>query len=67
MVNNSNPMWNPNKMKMAQLCNGDNSLPIKIEAWSYDEAGSNKLYGECITCVNQILNETKKFNLTKKQ
>lgn len=41
MVNNTNPMWNPMKIKMAQLCNGDRQLPIKFEVYSYNEAGNH--------------------------
>lgn len=48
---------------MAQLCNGDKSLTIKIDVYSQEPSGADKLYGSAKTNVNQILNEKKDFDL----
>lgn len=52
MMNNTAPIWNPSKIKMQQLCNGDPNLPIKVAVYSQDEAGNDKIYGEAKTTVN---------------
>eukprot|EP00347_Sterkiella_histriomuscorum_P005523 403356292 len=66
MVNNTRPIWNPNKLKISQICNGDLNLPIKIEVYSQVENGRDELYGEAKTTLNQIKSGTKQFNLTNK-
>lgn len=66
MYNNTTPIWNPNKIKLTQLCNGEYSLPIKFSFYSHDEGGTDQLYGEATTTVNKIQNDSKKLSLMKK-
>ena len=63
---NTTPVWNPFKIKLGQLCNGDRALPLKIEVFSHDEEHTDKLYGECLTTINTIIVDNKKeYNLMK--
>ena len=49
MVNNTRPIWNPSKLKVSQICNGDLTLPVKIEVYSEVENGNDQCYGEAKT------------------
>ncbi len=59
-------MFNPQKMKLSLMCNGDRQLPIKFEVFSSEENGSDKQYGETVTTVAQLLEGKKEHILTKK-
>lgn len=59
LVNNTAPMFNPCKLKLAMLCNGDKDLPIKFSFYSMEENGNDKFYGEVITTVTKIVNGEK--------
>ncbi len=48
---------------MAVLCNADKNLPIKIEVWSKNEAGTDALYGGGITTVNELSSGQKNIEL----
>lgn len=54
MVNNTKPIWNPCKIKVSQLCNGDLTLPIMIEVYSEVENGNDQYYGGAKTSLSQI-------------
>ena len=57
--NNLNPRWNPIKMSMQQLCNGDRDRPLVIECFDYNGSGRHKLIGLVRVSANQLfeLNE----------
>ena len=57
--NNLNPQWNPIKMSMQQLCNGDRDRPLVIECFDYNGSGRHKLIGLVRVSANQLfeLNE----------
>ena len=65
MMNNYQPIYNPIKIKLALMCNGDRDLPVKISFYSQMENGDDKLYGEGITTVNKIINGEKSVELMK--
>lgn len=54
VMNNTNPIFNPQRINLAALCNGDKELPIKFEIYSYHEDGNDKLYGSCTTSVYEM-------------
>lgn len=59
-------MFNPQKMKLSLLCNGDRQLPIKVEVYTFNENGNDKLYGEVVTSVSQLMNGKKDLILNNK-
>src|SRR3569833_725336 len=52
-------------MKLSSLSNGSKDLPVKLEFFSYHENGNDKLYGQLVTTVNQILEGKKEYPLDK--
>lgn len=55
-------MWQPQKIKMYQICNGNKSLPIKFEVFSLNSSGSEDLYGEYITTIEKLSDNSKNNN-----
>lgn len=41
LINTAKPIWNPTKIKLGIICNGDKNVPLKFEVYSYDEAGTH--------------------------
>ena len=42
------------KMKLTDFCANNKTLPIRINAYSYENSGDHKLYGRVITSVREI-------------
>ena len=59
----TNPVFNRIKMPMAQLCNADKDAPVKFELYSERANGSHVYYGEFITCVAELQNGQRSFQL----
>ena len=53
-MNNTHPSFPIIKIKLAQICNGDQNLPIKFSFYSKDIEATDKLYGEGVTTVAKI-------------
>lgn len=52
----TNPVWVINELKIQQLCNSNENLPLIFEVWSYDNSGSHMFYGSFQTSLSGILN-----------
>lgn len=52
---NLNPIWNPFKVKLQTLCNGDIYRPIKIECWDHEGSGKHDYIGEVTVSINDVM------------
>lgn len=49
-----NPEWDPLKIRVSALCNGDFDRKIKIDCFSDRGSGHHKLIGSCFTSINEL-------------
>ena len=50
-----NPVWEPVKIPLALLCNGDLDRPLKIEIFDYEKSGKHVFMGHVETNVRQLI------------
>ena len=62
---NLNPDWEPFKIRMQKLCNGDPLRPIKIECWAFGSNSKHKSMGECQITIDDIKRNQRQWNLVK--
>lgn len=52
--NTDKPRWEPTRIPMTTLCNGDRFCPLLIQVFDFDRSGKNKFVGEFETSVNVL-------------
>lgn len=55
IIDNPSPSWPRKKHKMAQICNSNVELPLKISFYSHIPNGTDELYGEATTTIAFLL------------
>lgn len=55
VMNNLNPDWQPVKLNMQRLCNGDHNRPLRIEVLDYDKDDVFEAIGYCETSAVALL------------
>jgi hypothetical protein len=55
VANNLNPTWQPVRVPIQRLCNGDLQRPLRLEVLDYDADDKNKPIGHCDTCAAALL------------
>lgn len=53
--NSLNPKWNPTKIAMSTLCNGDLDRPLKIDILDWEKNGKHNYMGTVETSCRQLL------------
>ncbi|GAB4817389.1 hypothetical protein N2152v2_004435 [Parachlorella kessleri] len=52
--NNLNPAWRPIDVDIRQLCNADESRPLRIEVLDYESNGAHQFIGACDSSLQQL-------------
>jgi len=55
VMSNLNPIWQPLRISMSRLCNGDLQAPVILSLWDYDQISKDDFMGEACTCVSDLL------------
>lgn len=53
-MNNTNPSFPLINIKLGQVCNGNQNLPIKFSFYSKDIEATDTLYGEAVTTIAKV-------------
>ncbi|KAL9657419.1 hypothetical protein ABK040_014406 [Willaertia magna] len=66
IMSNLNPLWQPLRMPIAKLCNGDLQRALKIQVYDWDKYSDDDLIGEVETNTEFLLKPTYPLKLINK-
>mmetsp|Transcript_33123 Transcript_33123/g.78958 ORF Transcript_33123/g.78958 Transcript_33123/m.78958 type:complete len:592 (+) Transcript_33123:74-1849(+) len=55
VTQNLNPVWQPIKVPLSELCNGDLAAPFRVECWDKDTLSADDEIGSVNTSVAELL------------
>jgi copine 5/8/9 len=62
------PIFRVNNIKIQDLCNSDEEIPLIFEIWSFQSNGNHRIYGRVTTSISEInKNPAKSFEIIKRQ
>ncbi|EDQ89579.1 uncharacterized protein MONBRDRAFT_36908 [Monosiga brevicollis MX1] len=65
IMKNLDPVWQPFRLAIGKLCNGDDQRPLKFEVYDWDSDGGHDLIGICETTLAQLKSGTQKLELIR--